>query len=57
MDLLNIITWPRGVLNRSVGDRTDVMTLPSLFSPLEKQVQKNELQWLCSCCSHIFLGR
>ena len=48
---------PRGVLNRSVGDRTDVMTLPSLFSQLEKQVQKNELHWLCSCCSHLLLGR
>ena len=41
----DMIGWPRGVLNRSVGDRTDLMTLPSLFTPLEKQVQKNELQY------------
>lgn len=31
---------PRGVLNGSVGDRTDVMTLPSLFSPLENSAKK-----------------
>ena len=31
---------PRGVLNRSVGDRTDVMTLPSLFSPLENRCKR-----------------